>query len=364
MKFHHLKPWQKKMLCACFLITVLSALLFLTSTGIYLIADKRNEEKNWQEYLTEADTYTPEETAAMENAVQVSTGTYIERLDNIDIKNSKYTVTFRCWFNWDGHEELDMEDNFEIFEGVINRLEKKAEHRENGSNYQLFEVTADVSKVFSTKRFPLGSYQLRLYLKPLQNIERIVFVPDKEGSGVSPHLSVPGFALERNATALFLYRQSAQADGAYYKEERTESYSEVLTALELNRNSLGVYIKCVIALIGSNLWALTALFLSSHHRIPDALGLLPAVLLGTVTNIMVGANLVPDALHTGLLEFINMWGIYIIMVVTAIIIVINRIRSKYNDEAFAEALGKIMFYTTAAVTVAGHIVLPVAAYKF
>ena len=361
MKFAKLLPWQRKKILLWFGLVATAALILLTVSGMYLAFDKHAEKTSWDDYLTEADTFTEEELAASQSAVQVSVGTYVERLDSVDIKNSKFTVTFRCWFNWEGHPELDMEGNFHIYKGTVRQAVKQEEHRENGKNYQLFTVTADVSKEFSTKRFPLGSYQLRLYLQPVDTIETIVFVPDLAGSGINSELGVAGFALCRSDHALFLYRQRANADGAYFKGSGTKTYSEFLTAMELRRDSIGLYLKCTIALLGTSFWALIVLFLCSHHRV-DSLGMMPAILIGTVTNLMIGANLVPDALHTGLLEFINLWGIYTVLLSAVLVIVINRIRSQHGDEAFAEFFGKIMFYTVLITTIAGHLILPLSAY--
>lgn len=362
MKFAELLPWQRKKVLFWFGLVAAAALILLTVSGTYLVLDKQAERTSWDYYLNEADTFTEEELAASQTAAQVSVGTYVERLDSVDIKNSKFTITFRCWFNWEGHPDLDMEGNFSVFKGTIRHVSKLEEHRENGKNYQLFTVTAEISKEFSTRRFPLGSYQLRVYLRPADSIETVVFVPDTEGSGINPELDVAGFELRRSGHGLFLDRQDANAHGAYFKGAGTKTYSEFLTALELCRDSIGLYLKCTIALFGTSLWALIVLFLCSHHRV-DSLGMMPAILIGTVTNLMVGANLVPDALHTGLLEFINLWGIYTVLLSAVLVIVINRVRSQYGDEAFADFFGKTMFYTVLITTIAGHLILPLSAYQ-
>ncbi|MGL6292210.1 MAG: hypothetical protein ACRC2P_02100, partial [Eubacterium aggregans] len=52
--------------------------------------------------------------------------------------------------------------------------------------------------------------------------------------------------------------------------------------------------------------------------------MIPAALFGTVTNIMVGANLLPEAIDTGLLEFVNFFGIAILLAGAIAIININR----------------------------------------
>lgn len=363
MKCKEASPAQKRMLIGWMLFIIGAAILYLGFTCAYLIADKREEDNYWDYFLSEANAYTEEEETLMQDAAQVQTGIHVERLDSVDIKNSKFTVTFYCWFNWEGHDELDMEDGFTIYEGSVNHVEKLEEHREDGSNYQLFEVNADISKEFSTRRFPLGSYQLRIYLQPKADISQVVFEPDVEGSGVDEKLNAAGFALAREETGLFIYRRAADADGAYYKGNGTETYSEVMTMLELNRDSIGLYVKCTIALVGTSIWALLALFLCSHHQ-RDSLGMMPAILIGTVTNLMIGANLVPDALHTGLLEFINIWGIYTVLLAATLIVVINRLYTKPENGAFAALFGKTVFYALLITTLIGHLALPLSAYRF
>ena len=108
---------------------------------------------------------------------------------------------------------------------------------------------------------------------------------------------------------------------------------------------------------------LITLFICTYHRV-DPLSMIPAALFGTVTNIMVGANLLPDALQLGLLEFVNIFGIVTILAVAMTIININRIRNKYEDRDFASFYGRVMFYTILVLVVAGNIILPMSAYMF
>jgi len=140
--------------------------------------------------------------------------------------------------------------------------------------------------------------------------------------------------------------------------------SEIITALEINRSSYGLYFKCFIALAGTLLWSLIALFICIYHHV-DPLGMLPGALFGAVGNIMVGASLLPDALETGLLEYVNIWGILIIMGVTIAIININRLRKKYKDEekGFVHFYGRSMFYTILAFTVIGMFLFPLISYS-
>jgi hypothetical protein len=92
--------------------------------------------------------------------------------------------------------------------------------------------------------------------------------------------------------------------------------------------------------------------------------MIPGALFGTVSNIMVGAALLPDALDLGLLEFVNIWGILTIVMVAVYIIQINNIRSEYGrrDEAFSKFFGRAMFYIALVFALSGNIALPLVAF--
>ncbi|MEG0565727.1 MAG: hypothetical protein RR590_05845, partial [Hungatella sp.] len=212
-----------------------------------------------------------------------------------------------------------------------------------------------------TRRFPLDSQQLKMYLESSYPVTKVVFLPDTENSKLNTNLNISGYGVRRYTNGVINF----QYDGTHGDPELTEAVytSEFVTALEINRDSWGTYVKCFIALLGTTIWVLITLFINTYHRI-DPLGMLPAALFGTVSNIMVGANLLPDALEIGLLEYVNFWGIFTILAVAFSVININRIRNKYEDKEFAGAFGRLMFWTILILILAGHILLPISAYMF
>lgn len=92
--------------------------------------------------------------------------------------------------------------------------------------------------------------------------------------------------------------------------------------------------------------------------------MLSPVLFGMVSNIMVGANLVPDALETGLLEYANIWGIYTIVIGTLVMIGVNQIRHTQKNEVYAKVFGKVLFCELLVIVTAGYIILPLCAYRW
>lgn len=358
MSIKGMQPWQKRRLFITLFLVLGIGITFLVSTCTALYQDKVSERDYWNAALTPSDSALEHLSQIDDNATQVAVGTYIETFKELSLRNSSYRMEFLLWFRWSGDEDLDMANHFRIYKGTINKSQILKDYHENGVHYQLLRVDASVYKNYWTIRFPLESHQLRMYIESNYTADRVIFKNDKENCGFNGNLDIPGYELVRHDTGIF----TVEADSNNGDPELSDTAinSEFVTALEVNRGSWGLYLKCFIALFGTTTWVLITLFINTYHHV-DPLSMIPAALFGTVSNIMVGANLLPDVLQLGLLEFVNLWGVMTILAVALVIININRIRNKYQDKEFASFYGRILFYTILTLVVVGHISLPLSA---
>lgn len=344
------------------------AAFYLLYTGYSLNAHRRQAEAQWEQRLNASPTppkhYISKEDSA---AVSVYASTYINSIDSVDIRQSEFSVTFDALFCFDNvlNPDFDMEDNFRIYNGKITDMEKIQDYQENGMRYQMFRVSAAVKEIFSTKRFPLSSYQIRFYIQPKESMEKIhMRIMDKSYAGSGSQLNVPGFELLRTDIANYYYEvPNPERFGGNSSLDKPVVYSEILTCIELNRSSWGLYLKCTISLLGVSIWAFLCLFVCVYHK-TETFGMLPPVLFGVVSNILVGASLVPDALETGLLEYINIWGIYAIIIVAVIVVNVAHIRRHEGNELFAGFFGRILFAELLITISAGYIIIPASAYRW
>ena len=331
---------------------------------ITLQQDTASEDAYWESTFTQ----NPKTVAKVEqlrlsdSPTEVEVGTYIEDIKSLSLKENTYRITATVWFKWQGNDTLDFNDNFTFYKGYTNKCTTIEDTvLENGKRYQAFHLDVTISKHFQTARFPLDSHQLHMYLEPDFAIDEVIFVNDQENSNYSDNLSISGYNITGYESGINYYEYNTDYGHDDYEYGRI--VSEHLTVIELNRSSIGVYLKCFIALLGTTSWVFIVLYICTFHRV-DPLGMIPAALFGTVTNIMVGANLLPDALDAGLLEFVNGWGIFTIIVVTIAVININRIRNKHEDREFAKFFGKSIFFCVLVVILFGHLIMPLMAYKF
>lgn len=355
------QKWQIKKLVFWILILLIIGGSYLGYTTWTLYQDKAAEEDYWQNAMSEQIKDKEYVAKISRDAIPVTTGSYVESIKQIDMKNSSFRIVAKVWFKWNGDADLDMANNFHVYNGTINSVTIQKDEIKDGKYYQLCSVDVSVFKNFWTKRFPLESHQLRFYIEPNYTIDKVILKADKENCAVNPSLSSAGYELKRYDNAVYTNEYvTSYGEPGIHKASVT---SEFMTQIELNRDSFGLYLKCFIALFGTSLWVFITLFICTFHQV-DPLGMIPAALFGTVSNIMVGANLLPDALETGLLEYVNIWGIFTILIGAFAIININRIRNKNKDNKFATLYGRIITFILLFIITLGHILMPVAAYMW
>lgn len=359
-KITNLKAWQKRKLLSWFFVVLILGITYLGVTGYVLYQDKVAEDYYWENGLKDNAENLAELAKISENAIPVTAGTYIETIKTIDVKGDNFRVLFNCWFTWEGTEELDMLNNFRVYNGTINKMEVLEDFVEDNIHYQCARIDSTISKSYWTTRFPLESYQLRIYIESIHPAEKVNLIADTEYSSINPNLTVSNFTLRRHAVSTYTMRYDNTKNDP---QEQSPFHQELVTSLEVNRESIGLYIKCFIALFGTLTWVFITIFICTYHKV-DPLGMIPGALFGTVANIMVGANLLPDALRLGLLEFVNLAGVAIIILAAITIININRIRAKRQDMDFARLFGRMMFYMLLTITIIGIFWFPLMAYKF
>ncbi|MEG2626119.1 MAG: hypothetical protein RR956_07600 [Christensenella sp.] len=372
MKHTGLEKWKLKKILFNFVLLSIVGIVFLSVTCGTLNMDKQVDADTWNTAIQQSEFVEEAAIARSADAITVNVGTQIENIREISLKDSSFRAKFLVWFAWEGEENLNMLEHFNIYkgeinnmtaaDGKINRMEILKDYHENGVHYQLARCDATVSKNFRTQRFPLDSHQLVIRVQSTYPVEKIVFAADTEKSSYNNDIEVTGYNLQKHEVAVRYAETMNNADDPQFSDENF-LFSECVTAIEISRDGFGLYIKCFIALGGTLTWMLIVLFIATYHSV-DPIRMVPAALFGTVANIMVGANLLPDALQMGLLEYVNIWGIVLILAGALSVIHINHIRTTYKDEQFASFFGRLMFYTMLTFSVVGNLVLPLSAYMF
>lgn len=325
--FADLTPINKKNTVKWFLIVLISALAYLILACGYLHADKIAQDTSWNSKTSpnnESLRYA-EDIASIYGATHVQTGIYVENVKSVSIKDSQYVADMTVWFRWTGDDDLDMANHFRVYKGTVTNKDVAIDTVQMGEHYQQVRFTATITRDFHTTRFPLESLQLHTYIESEYTADRVIFDADLDSSAINPSIYASGYDISRTATTATAYRYTTDL-GETFKDGGNPVTSELFNNIEVKRSGFGLYLLCFIAMYGTSLWVLISLFLAARRRV-DPLGMIPSALFGTVSNVMVGAVMLPSSLDVGLLVFVNIWGIATILVCTGVIIHVNSLRS-------------------------------------
>jgi hypothetical protein len=198
---------------------------------------------------------------------------------------------------------------------------------------------------------------MNVYIESEYPAEQVIFDGDVDNSAMNSSMSIAGFKVSSVEWGEAAHQYVSNFSQPGLDEDPVES--EYVTSIIVKRDGIGLYLKCFLAMYGTSLWVLIMIYICANHHV-DTVGMIPGALFGTVSNIMVGAALVPDALSMGLLEYANIWGIMTILMGAMAIIQTNQIRSEHGraDERFARFFGHAMFWTVTILAVGGNILLP------
>ncbi len=355
---------KRNMLRRWIVLTILAATVYIVGTCLYMWNIGQEEQSYWYDSTDSSNVATLKnvhDIGTQNGATDVTCGIYLDNIDQISIKNSDWNASIRVWFRWNDDDDLDMAHNFSIYKGKISSMEVVEDITVGHTHYQQVKANVTVAKVFPTALFPLESHQLRMYLESNYPATRVVFDDDHSSSSINPNVYVAGYNVTnvQFGSTAFTYDNVADKPG----QQTADTISEEVMAVDLQRSDFGLFFRCFVAMYGTTVWVLIMLYISGHHRV-DPLGMIPGALFGTVSNIMVGAALLPDATETGLVQVANVWGILTIIACTLFIIQVNNIRSEYgrNDEPFARLFGRSMFWITCFIVIIGNIAIPLTAF--
>lgn len=363
MKWKQMTPRQQRKLLLWFCLFAISALIFLIHVICTLEKEKTNSVNEYHAVTRVSSEEAEHFNQLRQTAIPVTTGTYVETIKDISMKNSSYRMEFLVWFRWEGSSHITfLNNNIQIRNGTINKVEVEEDYHKDNLHYQKLRIDATIAKHFESACYPLGCQSLSFYIAPFTyTADEVVLVPDEEHSGVNENLSASGYSLLEE-TVGYNIKHNLNTMGNPGLEEPKE-FSYYAAGMMLQRNSWGLFVQCFIALFGAVIWVLITLYICARHRV-DPILTLPPALFGAVSNLVVDTNLLPDMVHFGLIEYMNLYGILIILAATLCIIQVNRIRSHSTEHAYADTFGHIMFYTMTVLSITGMILMPAAAYTW
>ena len=200
---------------------------------------------------------------------KIVVGTYINHVFGVDIKNSQFTVDFYVWFRWEG-DDLKPLDTFELANGRITSKSGIVKKKLGTQNYASCRVLATITKFWDLRRFPLDNHTLSWRSRTREQDDRaVVYEADRDNSGISPDLQVPGWVVKQ-------HRGRGGAAGLSHQLRRhlaaartgSRRYSRYLFSVDVARPGYGRFLKVFFGLFISVLISWCGFFVRPKESSP------------------------------------------------------------------------------------------------
>lgn len=235
------------------LFLVVSGLLnvYLLTNHVYNLA---KEVKAHREDYMSPTLPDPGKTAAInrtDTGVKVLTGIYLDRIEELDIKQSRWTYEFYLWFKWnpteidllgEKHEKFQNELPFNIVNGEIisaDLIEKQIDQAKN-TGYIQYQVKAKTTQFFDVRLFPIDEHYLII---PIEHkwLDRgdVIFIPDTLESKLSSRVMIPGYTITKSMKLIEKAHayQSARGNPKFSSTDM-ENFSQFRAGVKINKNGL------------------------------------------------------------------------------------------------------------------------------
>ena len=282
------------------------------------------------------------------NTKKVKIGAYLERIEDLDIKQSSWTYEFYLWFSWKP-SEIDLtgrNDNvhndelpFSIINGDILKVEKNQEVYDVKKNiaYIQYFVKAQSTQFFDVSLYPIDQHDLIIPIEhKWLDRSQVVFVPDTIDSKVSSRVNVNGY--EKESTVKLIEKPHAYKSArgnpkldAGYKVD----FSQLRMSLRIYKGGVSVILKLFIIMYIAVLVTFIAPFSSDPSRYTVG-----ALFTTAGANYILSSKLPASNIYT-LAEIINTSCMAIIIIMMALLAVvpsvifkdgtIDKVEKRLND---------------------------------
>ena len=210
---------------------------------------------------------------------KVYIGTYLERVENLDIKESSWTYEFYLWFKWKPNEVdfIGDKDNlhnnelpFTIINGDILKCDLVQRYKDKKSNieYVQYFVKAKNTQFFDVSLYPIDKHDLIIPIEhKWLDRTKVYFEPDTIDSKVSSRVMINGYEKSKD---IKLIEKSHAYKSARGNPKFTTGYkvdfSQYRMAFRIYKGGLSVILKLFLILYVAVFVTFIAPFSSDSSR--------------------------------------------------------------------------------------------------
>lgn len=235
--------------------------------------------------------------AAAEPA-KVVVGTYINKVQEISFRDSRFAIDFYIWFRWKPEGALKDYQPLESMELINGRIDAKSSVVEKSIGdvrYASARITATIFKTWALENFPFDNHEVRVYLEDSQFVDdELVFEPDKTNSRLGDELSLPGWRLADFAIEAVPKIYKTNYGDVSLPTDAQSSYSRLSFGMTMWREGIGAAVKLLSTVIVATLVSFVV-FGIKPSDVDPRFGLGVGALFAVAASAFVVASTQPDS---------------------------------------------------------------------
>lgn len=229
---------------------------------------------------------------------KVIVGTYLNKVQEVSFRDSRFAIDFYIWFRWKAEGELKDYKPLESMEIINGRVDAKSSVVEKvigGESYASARITATVFKTWGLDTFPFDHHQVRVHLEDSQYFaESLVFEPDRKNSRIGDELSLPGWRLTDFSLEATPKTYNTNYGDTSMATDAQSTYSRLSFGMTMWRDGWGTAVKLLSTVVFATLVAFVT-FGIKPSDVDPRFGLGVGALFAVAASAFVVASTQPDS---------------------------------------------------------------------
>lgn len=275
--------------------------------------------------------------------LKVNVGIYVDRISEISIPDSRWLVDFYVWFRW-RDQAVQPGEHFQIINGDIVKKILETSYENDGERYELYRVSAEITKFFDATRFPRDDHLLTIRLEDSDHqFFDLLYVPDEKGSSISSRVVIPGFQIYNAKVVERKHSYKTRRGDPRLPEDYKATYSQFVYGIWIKRSGWAPFVKVLFGIMASVAVSLLACFVSAQHTDPRfALGV--GGFFAAVASTYIISQKVPENATMGLSDYVTAVSLITILLTLATSALSVHYFNRLNQRALAQKLDRWVFF--------------------
>ncbi len=236
--------------------------------------------------------------SALAQPSEVVIGTYINKIEDLNFRENKYTIDFYVWFRWKAEGPLadyNPIENFEIMNGKIESKTGLYEKKIDDLNYATVRVSARISEPWNLTHFPFDSHTITVSIEDsAYDANTVVFVADKKNSNLGDEIKIAGWSVSNFVAEVMNKVYNTNLGDSSLPSDAQANFSRFMFTMDIDRTSLGLALKLLSTVLLATAVAFVTFMVKPSH-LDARFGMGVGSLFAVAASAFISASLVPDS---------------------------------------------------------------------